>query len=150
MGPGDSSAPLGGAGEFYSARSGAAGTAAKSGPLSHVLARILLAGIRVYQAVLAPLMPVGCKFYPTCSHYAYEAIARHGARRGAYLAAARLLRCRPFTKGGHDPVPDADDGGSLGGKRPRPHACESARSAAPEPARDVDRRATRRSREVGA
>ncbi len=71
---------------------------------------MLLACIRCYQAIFAPLMPVGCKFYPTCSHYAYEAISRHGARRGAYLAVTRLLRCRPFTRGGHDPVPDiADD-----------------------------------------
>jgi putative membrane protein insertion efficiency factor len=47
-----------------------------------------------------------CKFYPSCSHYAAEAIERHGARRGLLLAAARLWRCRPFTRGGHDPVPD--------------------------------------------
>ena len=68
---------------------------------------LLLAGIRFYQAVFAPMMPVGCKFYPSCSHYAAEAIARHGAVRGVWLAAARLWRCRPFTKGGFDPVPDA-------------------------------------------
>ena len=69
---------------------------------------LLLAGIRFYQAVFAPVMPVGCKFYPSCSHYAAEAIARHGAARGVWLAAARLCRCRPFTKGGFDPVPDVD------------------------------------------
>jgi putative membrane protein insertion efficiency factor len=68
---------------------------------------LLLAGIRFYQAVFAPVMPVGCKFYPSCSHYAAEAIERHGAARGVWLAAARLWRCRPFTKGGFDPVPDA-------------------------------------------
>lgn len=67
---------------------------------------LLLAGIRFYQAVFAPVMPVGCKFYPSCSHYAAEAIERHGAARGVWLAAARLWRCRPFTKGGFDPVPD--------------------------------------------
>ena len=67
---------------------------------------MLLAGIRVYQAAFAPLMACGCKFYPTCSQYAYEAIVRHGARRGSWLAAKRLLRCRPFARGGHDPVPD--------------------------------------------
>lgn len=67
---------------------------------------LLLAGIRFYQAVFAPVMPVGCKFYPSCSHYAAEAIERHGAARGVWLAAARLWRCRPFTKGGFDPVPE--------------------------------------------
>ncbi len=54
-------------------------------------------------------MPVGCKFYPSCSRYAAEAIERHGAARGARLALARLWRCRPFTRGGFDPVPDADE-----------------------------------------
>jgi putative membrane protein insertion efficiency factor len=73
---------------------------------SRAPAWLLLAGIRFYQAVFAPVMPVGCKFYPSCSHYAAEAIARHGVARGVWLAAARLLRCRPFTKGGFDPVPD--------------------------------------------
>jgi putative membrane protein insertion efficiency factor len=66
----------------------------------------LLLAIRFYQAVFAPVMPLGCKFYPSCSRYAAEAIARHGALRGARLAAARLWRCRPFTRGGFDPVPD--------------------------------------------
>jgi putative membrane protein insertion efficiency factor len=67
----------------------------------------LLGGIRFYQAIFAPLMPLSCKFYPTCSHYAAEAIARHGAGPGLRLAALRLLRCSPFTRGGVDLVPDA-------------------------------------------
>jgi len=66
----------------------------------------LLMSIRFYQAVFARVMPVGCKFYPSCSRYAAEAIERHGAIRGARLALARLWRCRPFTQGGFDPVPD--------------------------------------------
>jgi putative membrane protein insertion efficiency factor len=70
---------------------------------------LLVAAIRFYQAVFAPLMPVGCKFYPSCSRYAAEAIARHGARRGVRLALGRLWRCRPFTKGGVDLVPDLDE-----------------------------------------
>jgi uncharacterized protein len=74
--------------------------------LNALAAWLLLLGIRFYQAIFAPAMPVGCKFYPSCSHYAAEAIARHGAARGIWLAAARLWRCRPFTKGGFDPVPD--------------------------------------------
>ena len=74
--------------------------------VSRATAWLLLAAIRFYQAVFAPVMPVGCKFYPSCSHYAAEAIARHGALRGGRLALARLWRCRPFTRGGVDPVPD--------------------------------------------
>jgi putative membrane protein insertion efficiency factor len=56
--------------------------------------------------LLSPFFGGACKFHPSCSNYAYEAIARHGARRGVLLALKRLLRCRPFTKGGFDPVPD--------------------------------------------
>jgi len=70
---------------------------------------LLLLGVRFYQVMLAPLMFSICKFYPSCSHYAAEAIERHGARRGLRLAAGRLWRCRPFTPGGYDPVPDRED-----------------------------------------
>lgn len=72
---------------------------------------LLLAGIRAYQVILTPLAPSACKFYPTCSRYAAEAITKHGALRGMRLAAARLLRCRPFTRGGHDPVPEVASSG---------------------------------------
>ena len=68
--------------------------------------RFLLLALRAYQACLSPLMPSACKFYPTCSQYAVEAVTRFGARRGAWLALKRLLRCRPFSHGGFDPVPD--------------------------------------------
>jgi len=74
-----------------------------------VSARLLLVAIRAYQAFLSPWMPSACKFYPTCSRYACEAVARWGARRGARLAIRRLLRCRPFVPGGYDPVPTACD-----------------------------------------
>lgn len=67
---------------------------------------MLLAGLRAYQGYFSPLMPSGCKFYPSCSHYACEAIERHGVRCGAWLALRRLLRCRPFAPGGFDPVPE--------------------------------------------
>lgn len=70
-------------------------------------ARALLMFLRAYQAFLSPHMAASCKYYPSCSHYAYEAVERFGARRGAWLAARRLLRCRPFVRGGFDPVPDA-------------------------------------------
>jgi putative membrane protein insertion efficiency factor len=59
--------------------------------------------------ILSPVFGGACKFHPSCSNYAYEAIARHGARRGTALAVKRLLRCRPFTKGGFDPVPAEED-----------------------------------------
>jgi len=64
--------------------------------------------IRLYKVFLAPFFGGACKYYPSCSNYTYEAIARHGARRGLVLALKRLGRCRPFTQGGFDPVPDGD------------------------------------------
>ncbi len=70
---------------------------------------LLLAGLRFYQACLSPLMPYACKFYPSCSRYACQAIELHGARRGAWLALRRLLRCRPFSPGGYDPVPEREE-----------------------------------------
>ena len=70
---------------------------------------LLLAFVRFYKIFLSPFLGGACKFYPTCSNYAYEAIARHGARRGVTLALKRLGRCRPFTQGGYDPVPERDE-----------------------------------------
>jgi uncharacterized protein len=70
------------------------------------LPRRLLAGlIRGYQRVLSPLLPPSCRFYPSCSQYALEAVTRHGALKGSWLAARRLARCHPFHPGGYDPVP---------------------------------------------
>ena len=71
-------------------------------------ARALLFAVRVYQSFFSALMPSACKFYPSCSHYAVEALRIHGARRGTWLALRRLSRCHPFTRGGVDLVPDAD------------------------------------------
>lgn len=68
----------------------------------------LLFLVRCYMIFLSPFFGGACKFHPSCSNYAYEAIARHGARRGVVLAVKRLLRCRPFTMGGFDPVPEPD------------------------------------------
>lgn len=66
----------------------------------------LLALIRLYQLTFSRLMPQGsCRFYPTCSHYGYQAIYRHGIFRGGWLATWRVLRCQPFSRGGYDPVP---------------------------------------------
>ena len=61
--------------------------------------------IRFYQVCLSPLMPSSCRFYPSCSAYACEAVERWGSWRGARLAISRLLRCRPWGEQGFDPVP---------------------------------------------
>ena len=61
--------------------------------------------IKFYQACLSPLIPSSCRFYPSCSAYAYEAVERWGVRRGIRLALGRLIRCRPFGRHGFDPVP---------------------------------------------
>jgi hypothetical protein len=67
--------------------------------------RILMGIIRVYQWTLSPLLGPRCRFYPSCSCYTHTAIERHGALRGLWLGARRLLRCHPFVEGGYDPVP---------------------------------------------
>lgn len=66
---------------------------------------LLIFLVRGYQVVLSPLLPSTCRFYPSCSAYAVEALERHGAWRGTKLAARRLARCHPFHPGGYDPVP---------------------------------------------
>lgn len=71
---------------------------------------VLLALVQFYRIFLSHFFGGACKFHPSCSKYAQEAIARHGARRGVVLAMKRLGRCRPFTKGGFDPVPDKEEG----------------------------------------
>lgn len=70
-----------------------------------MLQRALIRAIRFYQTGISPLTPPSCRFTPTCSSYALEAVERYGARRGSWLALRRLLRCQPFCKGGYDPVP---------------------------------------------
>ncbi|MBQ3724891.1 MAG: membrane protein insertion efficiency factor YidD [Oscillospiraceae bacterium] len=67
--------------------------------------RALLMLIRFYQTAVSPFTPPRCRYIPTCSQYAREAIEKYGAGKGSYLAARRLLRCHPFHKGGYDPVP---------------------------------------------
>ena len=75
-------------------------------PTLRSVPRRLLAGlIRGYQIVLSPVLPPSCRFHPSCSQYALEAVTRHGALKGGWLAARRLARCHPFHPGGFDPVP---------------------------------------------
>lgn len=66
---------------------------------------VFLGGIRAYQRMISPLLGQNCRYYPSCSQYAYEAINRYGVLRGGWMAVARLSRCHPFHSGGYDPVP---------------------------------------------
>ncbi|RLC15016.1 MAG: membrane protein insertion efficiency factor YidD [Deltaproteobacteria bacterium] len=66
---------------------------------------IFLTFIRAYQYIVSPVLAPACRFYPTCSEYAYQAIARHGLFKGSFLSLKRILRCHPFNPGGMDPVP---------------------------------------------
>lgn len=69
-------------------------------------AGVLRIGILLYRGALRPMLPTACKHYPSCSNYAEEAIQRHGALRGFWLALRRITRCHPFSTGGYDPVPE--------------------------------------------
>ncbi|MBR2944254.1 MAG: membrane protein insertion efficiency factor YidD [Clostridia bacterium] len=68
--------------------------------------KILIFFLKGYKKVISPLFPPACRFTPTCSEYAMEAIEKFGAIRGSLLGGYRLLRCNPFCRGGYDPVPD--------------------------------------------
>jgi len=70
-----------------------------------MLSRLFLALIQIYRWCISPLLGVRCRFYPSCSEYAAEAIRQHGALRGVWLAICRLARCHPLHPGGYDPVP---------------------------------------------
>ena len=78
-----------------------------------VLSEILLAPIYFYQHFISPMLGPSCRFTPTCSQYAVEAIKKHGPFNGLYLSIRRILRCNPFHEGGYDPVPE--EGGCAAG-----------------------------------
>ena len=67
---------------------------------------IFLILIKFYQKAVSPFLGSNCRFYPTCSHYGYEAIVKHGLMKGGWLATKRISKCHPFNPGGFDPVPD--------------------------------------------
>ncbi len=80
-----------------------------NGPRPSPLARLLKGAVRLYQLVLSPWLGNNCRYQPTCSAYAIEAIERHGALRGGWLAARRIARCHPLGGSGYDPVPPAPE-----------------------------------------
>lgn len=71
------------------------------------MSRLVLGLIRGYQLLVSPFIGAHCRYHPTCSDYACEAVSRHGALRGAWLALRRIARCHPWAEGGSDPVPPA-------------------------------------------
>lgn len=71
----------------------------------NIVARLLVGVVKAYQLILSPMLGQQCRFYPTCSQYAIEAIRKHGAFIGTYFTVRRLLRCHPWHAGGHDPIP---------------------------------------------
>ena len=83
---------------------------------------VLQFGLRSYKRWISPMLPRACRFVPTCSEYALEAVERHGALRGSWLAVTRLLRCHPLARAGYDPVPT--ETGSV------THCCDYLGSAA--------------------
>lgn len=88
--------------------------------LTHLPALLARVVIRTYQVVLSPFIGNQCRFHPTCSHYALEAIEHYGAVRGSWMALRRIGRCHPFNPGGMDPVPPRDSGNQTSPGRPHP------------------------------
>ncbi len=70
-----------------------------------MMQQVLLFFIKVYQLLISPLTGPVCRFYPSCSEYAFEAVKKHGSLKGSFLAVKRILKCHPFHPGGVDPVP---------------------------------------------
>ena len=96
-----------------------------------MIARALLAAIRFYSRAISPALPPRCRFYPTCSAYAAEAIERHGAARGGWLTLRRIVKCAPWHPGGVDLVPGTESPGTEEGHR-------TSSTAMPFPAPQVD------------
>lgn len=106
--------------------------AAARRPLSK---RLLMGLVRGYQLLFSHWLQAGCRYQPSCSNYALQALEKHGGAAGSYMAAARILRCNPFCLGGHDPVPDNPPrlfsrfGGGLA-RTPRSSSCSSSNQEA--------------------
>ena len=78
--------------------------------MTRLFKTLLLTLLRAYKTMLSPFFPAACRYVPTCSDYAAEAVERYGALRGSAMAMWRLLRCHPFVRGGYDPVPSNEVG----------------------------------------
>ncbi|HPC39366.1 MAG TPA: membrane protein insertion efficiency factor YidD [Spirochaetota bacterium] len=70
------------------------------------MSNLIILMISIYRTVISPVLPRSCRYYPSCSAYAIDAVKKHGPVKGSYLAARRILRCHPLHEGGFDPVPD--------------------------------------------
>ncbi len=97
-----------------------------------MLAKLLMSLVRLYRVAISPLLPPACRFQPSCSAYALEALRRHGAARGSWLAARRLARCHPFHPGGWDPVPGSPRAVCACDHKPNESATLPAAAAIPE------------------
>lgn len=94
--------------------------------MRQALRRLAVLPIRFYQRCISPFLPPTCRFRPTCSQYALEALLEHGLLRGTWLALRRILRCHPFAEGGYDPLP-------------RPGGAGGGAADGPEPSRPAER-----------
>ena len=74
-------------------------------------ARLVISGIEIYRHMISPMRPASCRYMPTCSQYAVDALSEYGVLRGCWLALRRLLRCGPWHSGGWDPIPERADAG---------------------------------------
>ena len=90
-----------------------------------VITRVLMAAVAGYRRFISPLLPPRCRFEPSCSAYALEALRVHGTARGLWLAIARIARCHPFHPGGYDPVPPRDGTGKPSLTGPGPLSTET-------------------------
>ena len=91
--------------------------------------RAAIAMLRVYQWGISPWLPRACRYYPTCSQYAVEAVSRYGVLRGGWMAVRRLARCHPFHAGGYDPVPEMVFSAAPVGGSGAPNWCVHKREA---------------------
>ena len=105
--------------------------------MTSAFARAMIAPIRFYQRFISPGLPASCRYYPTCSSYAVEALQVHGAFRGSWLAARRLSRCHPWHQGGMDPVPPVRERHARSGSSVSVNSVSSVCEHAAEPARPL-------------
>jgi hypothetical protein len=97
---------------------------ATSRHVSQIVKHLALLLLRGYKLVISPVLPVACRFYPTCSEYAMQAIEQHGVLRGFWLAVKRITRCHPWNAGGYDPVPQhTSQDGSQHESQHHPQTC---------------------------